>query len=615
MEAALGRNFWRVFAFAVFATIVLVTIIVRLTQIQIFSGSIYEAAAKANQRRLIEDVAPRGYILDRNGKVLVRSRPSFVAALIPSQIKDIDTTLDRVSVAIGVPKATLFDRLLHHHGVNYKNLEEVQTYEPNGPVILASDLKTPQMARLFELQSALPGVDVLAQPVRNYPFHTVGSHMFGTVGQITKDEYAARRNRGYTQNDIIGKEGLEATYDQWLKGVPGGKRIEVNAQGVLTRELGYLEPKRGNTLVLDVDWKLQVVAEKALAAELKSWGKLQGRRLAGAVVVEDPNTGGILAMASQPNFDPNDFSTGVSPKNYAKYIFDTLRPLYNRAIAAQSPTGSTFKMVTASGALTAGVVKADDVVYDSGAWYCHGVTFRDIAAGGFGNITISQAIASSSDGFFYQMADRLGHVRLRHYAREFGLAHRTGVDIPGEQDGNWPTNEWMMKVYNLPLEPSDVCQLGIGQGAYQATPVQMANAVSAVANGGTLYRPHIAQKVVDPQGHVLKNFERQVMHRVGVQKAALAVVRLGMSRVTAAHGTAYGLAIEGVPFGGKTGTVETDGGHGPNTTWFVAFAPVVHPKIAIAVYMERTGGYGANVAAPVAQQIIAAYFHKKIPPI
>ena len=615
METALGRNFWRVFAFAVFATLVIVSIVVRLAQIQIFSGSIYEAAAKANQRRLIQVVAPRGYIVDRSGKVLVRSRPSFVAALIPSQIKDIDTTINRISAAIGVPKAKLWYRLLHHHGVNYTSLEEVQTYEPNGPVILASDLKTPQMARLFELQSGLPGVDVLAQPVRNYPYHTLGSHIFGTVGQITKDEYEARRNRGYTENDIIGKDGLEATYDQWLRGVPGGKRIEVNAQGVLTRELGYLEPKRGNTLVLNIDWNLQVVAERALAAELKAWGKSQGRRLAGAVVVEDPNTGGILAMASQPNYDPNDFSTGVSPKNYAKYIFDKLRPLYNRAIAAQSPTGSTFKMVTASGALTAGVVKVNDIIYDTGAWYCHGVTFRDIAAGGFGNINIIQAIASSSDGFFYRMADRLGHARLRHYAYEFGIAHKTGIDLPGEQDGNWPTNAWMMKVYHLPLEPSDVCQLGIGQGAYTATPIQIANAVSAVANGGTLYRPHIAQKIVDPQGHVIKTFNKQVLHIVGVQKSALAAVRLGMSLVTAARGTAYGLAIQGVPFAGKTGTVETDGGNGPNTTWFAAFAPVAHPKIAIAVYMERTGGYGANVAAPVAQQIIAAYFHKKIPPI
>ena len=613
MEAALNRTQRRVWVFAILGMLAFLVILVRLTQIQIISGGIYSEQAKANQRRLIEVVAPRGYIEDRSGKVLVRSRPSFVCALIPSQVKDIATTIERISVATGVPQSALFARLYHHRGVNYRSFDEVQVYEPYGPIILASDLKNAQMARLFEMQSALPGVDVLAQPVRDYPYRGWGSHMFGTVGQITEDEYRDRKGQGYTPNDVIGKEGIEDHYDGWLRGVPGGDRVEVNSQSQVTRRLDHVEPKRGNTLILDVDWNLQTTAEKALSAQIKAWG--HGRRLAGAVVVEDPNTGGILAMASQPNFDPNDFATGVTPKNYSKYINDRLRPLYNRAIGAQSPTGSTFKMVTASGALSAGVVKPNDIVYDSGSWYCHGVTFRDIAAGGFGNISIAQALASSSDGFFYQMADRLGHDRLRHYAYEFGLAHRMGIDIPGEQPGNWPTNEWMMKVYNLPLEPSDVCQLGIGQGAYQATPLQMANVTSAVANGGTLYKPHLVREVRDTHGKLLKSFDKQVLHTVGVSKFALAVVRQGMSRVTAAHGTAYGLAIEGVPYGGKTGTVETDGGHGPNTTWFVAFAPVDHPKIAIAVYMERTGGYGASVAAPIAQQIIAAYFHKKIAPI
>ena len=615
MAATVNRKLGRIVAFVVGGVIVFLLLVGRLLQIQVVTGASYEEQAKANQRRLIEVVAPRGFIEDRTGQVLVRSRPSFVCALIPSQIKDIDTTIKRISNAIGVPPSKLEERLYHHHGVNYRNFDEVQVYEPYGPIILASDLKNPQMARLFEMQSALPGVTVLAQPVRDYPYRGWGSHMFGTVGQITEDEYEKLKGEGYTANDVIGKEGIEATYDRWLKGVPGGDRVEVNAQGQVTRVLDHVEPKRGDALVLDVDWKLQTAAETALAAELRQQGKAEGRRLAGAVVVEDPNTGGILAMASQPEFDPNDFSTGISAKNYAKYFNDSLRPLYNRAIAAQAPSGSTFKMVTGSAAITTGVVKPTDIVYDTGAWYCYGVTFRDIAAGGMGNINFYQALASSSDGYFYQMGWRLGHQRLRRFAENFGVGQPTGIDIPGEQSGNWPTNEWMMKVYNLPLEPSDVCQLAIGQGAYEATPLQLVNIASAVANGGTLYKPHIVERIEDNQGHVLKTLDKQVIRHVIATQAALAAVRKGMSMVTAAGGTAYGLAIQGITFAGKTGTAETDGGNGPNTTWFVAFAPVDHPKMAVAVYMERTGGYGATVAAPVAQQVIAAYFHKKIPPI
>ena len=600
---------WRLAGFIAGMTIALLAVVARLISVQLVHGDQYRAAATANQVRLIPVAAPRGIIFDRSGKVVVRNRPSFVVALIPSEVKDIRAELEVVAQTLDLPQALLWDRLLHHHGVNYRNFDEVVTYEPYGPVILGSDLSVKQMARLAELKNDLPGVDVQAQPVRDYPYRGEGSHVFGYVGQITEDEYAQLKMEGYTPNDVIGKDGLEAVYDRYLRGVPGGDQVAVDAQGQVARHLSYRPPIPGNGLILTLDWRLQEIVERALAKGIRAWGGW--RRFGGAVVVEDPWTGGILALASSPNFDPNDFAISISAKRYAYYLNDPLRPLYNRAIAAATPTGSTFKMVTGSAALTVPVVKLHEVVYDSGAWNCGGALFRDIAAGGLGATTFVPALAASSDGFFYQMSWRLGNERLRKYALAFGLGALSGIDLPGEYPGNWPTNAWSLKVTGLPLEPSDVCSLGIGQGAMQATPLQMANVESAVINGGTLYRPHVVHAVVDQANRIVKTFEPQVIREVPVTKAALAAVRDGMSRVTDPGGTAYGLAIEGLPFGGKTGTAETAGGAGPNTTWFVAYAPAKHPVLAMAVFVDRSGGYGAQVAAPIARDVLVQYFHMK----
>jgi penicillin-binding protein 2 len=362
-------------------------------------------------------------------------------------------------------------------------------------------------------------------------------------------------------------------------------------------------------LTLAVDWRLQVIAERAMSDGLNAWGNSHGRRVAGALAAIDPRDGGVLALVSYPNFNPNDFTGGIKAKTYRGYLNDTLQPLYDRAIGAATATGSTFKMVTG---ISSGVIGKDQVLYDSGSWECYGQLFTDIAAGGLGTTDFIHALAASSDGYFYQLGYRLRNERLRYYALQFGLSEKLGIDIPGEYAGNWPTNAWSMKTYGVPLEPSDVCQLAIGQGAMQATPLQIADVAATVVNGGTLYRPHLVESIRDAGGRTIKRVENDVIRRVPVTQEALREVRAGMDQVTDPGGTAYGLAIPGLRFGGKTGTVETDGGHGPNTTWFVAYAPADHPTIALAIMAERTGGYGAEVAAPIARRILAEYFHKKL---
>jgi penicillin-binding protein 2 len=245
------------------------------------------------------------------------------------------------------------------------------------------------------------------------------------------------------------------------------------------------------------------------------------------------------------------------------------------------------------------------------------VLFRDIAAGGLGTVGFVRALAASSDGYFYQLGYRLGNERLRYYATQYGLGSRLGIDLPGEYAGNWPTEAWTQKTFGpgYHLEPSDACQLAIGQGAMQATPLQIANVAATVVNGGRLYQPHIVSEIRSPHGRVIATFPPHVIRKVNVTAESLREVRSGMSQVTEPWGTAYGMAVPGLPFGGKTGTAETEGGHGANTTWFVAYAPADHPKLALAVFMEKSGSYGAVVAAPVAQHIIAEYFGKKIAPL
>ncbi len=602
---------WRLVFFATMIVLATVAVVVRLVQIQLLHGQEYRAAAQANQVRLIPVAAPRGLVYDRNGKVVVRSRPSFAVSLIPSEIKDIDSELKTLAETINVPVAKLQRQMLHHHGVNYKNFDELTVYEPYGPVILAQDLSVAKVSRLSEILDDLPGVDLEVQAIRNYPYGGAGAAVFGYVGQITPEEYQRLRGEGYSMNDVVGKDGIEKVYDKYLRGEPGGQRIVVDAQNqvVASIKLPAKQPVPGDSVVLNIDWRLEAIAQQALDDGVRAWTGGH-KQLGAAVAILNPWNGQVLALASHPTFDPNAFAADDYDK-VAHYLLDPNQPLFNRAISAATPTGSTFKMVTGSAAITTGVVKVNEVVYDSGAWNCHGAEFVDMAAGGLGRTTFITALAASSDGYFYQMGYRLGNQRLRKYALLYGLGSKTGIDLPGEYEGLFADNAWMMKNVGIPLEPSDVCSLAIGQGPMEATPLQMANVESAVINGGTLYKPEVVREVRDPQGHLIKRFDPQVIRQVPVTKQALAAVRAGMAQVTQPWGTAYGLAIDGLPFGGKTGTAETGNGSGANTTWFVAYAPADHPKIAMAVFVDRSGGYGASVAAPIAREIMVKYFNKK----
>ena len=346
----------RILVFAGIMAAALLCLIVRLIALQLVDGARYRAAAQENQIRLIrvsershggrrirgthEALAHQDRVetgVTRAGHVLARSRPSFVVGLIPSEIDDLDREIAVISQTIGVSQDTLLQRLFHHHGIDYTSFAQIVANEPYGPIVLAVNLPVPTVARLSEILTDLPGIDLEAQPIRNYPNGDIGSHILGYVGEISQEEYTQLRTRGYSPNDVIGKDGLEAQYDGYLRGQPGGERIEVDASGQVVRGARFPQKPAspGDSLTTSIDMRLQRIVEEALANGLASWGR--GRALSGAVVAEDPYTGEILALASFPNFDPNDFAMERSA-NVEAYLTSPLEPLFDRAIVAATPT-------------------------------------------------------------------------------------------------------------------------------------------------------------------------------------------------------------------------------------------------------------------------------------
>lgn len=603
----------KMLAFGVLLLCVFGVLIWQLAGVQIVRGVFYERLADLNQIRTIAVPAPRGVMYDRHGVVVARSRPSFVVEVVPAQLTDPHREVAAVARLVGAPETQLWRRLLFVNGATYKTFAALADAVPLGPIIIADDLHPEIVARFAEQSDKLPGIAVELVPVRQYPHGTLGSHVLGYVGQITQQEYEALKRRGYGSNDVVGKDGLEFTYDAVLRGTSGGRRVKVNSAGAAVARYPDVDAVPGNSLDLTLDWRVQQAAESAMAAQIAVIQKRIGQRIGGAAVVADPNTGAILALVSQPNFDPNDFAAGIKPSKYAAYLRDPLLPLFNRAISGSSPTGSTFKIVTSSAALATGVLTPDSTRYCGGAFALGDFVFYDDRAGGHGTLTVPQAITQSCDVFFYQVGHQLGIDNLDRFAAIYGIGKRTGIDLPGETTGILPSPEWKKRVVKDDWYPGDTVNMAIGQGFLEASPIQMLKIVSAVANGGYLYKPYLVADIRDEHNHVAKRFGLTLQGRVPLTDVELDVIRRGMlGAIESPYGTANNVEIPGFHYAGKTGTAENsptlDNPSGRNHAWFVCYAPYDHPKIAIAVFMEKSGNFGAVNAAPVAQAIVEAYF-------
>lgn len=580
---------------------------IQLIRLQIIHGDEYVRKAEINTLREVQIPAARGLIYDRNGVPLALNAVRFSAAIVPGDLPERGAVgiYRQVERVIGVPAEEIEARVK----------ESVSRQGEYVPAIIKSDLDRETALILRELEPYLPGVRLLVEPTRRYPAGALVSHILGYVGPISAEEYERLHDQGYLLQDYIGKAGVERYYEGLLRGRPGRKLVEVDAVG---RELRSISERRaidGANLVLSIDLDLQ----KKTAEILEKYA--EGSDNAAAVVM-DVRTGEVLAMVSLPGFDNNIFSRQVSEEELADLLEDPAKPLVNHAIAEMYQPGSTFKTIVGAAALQEGVATPGTVItsrgyitvrheYDPNAVD----VFRDWAA--LGPLDFYGGLAMSSDVYFYYLAGGkadegfrgLGVERLARYSRAFGLGEPTGIDLPGESAGFVPDAEWKEREKGEVWYVGDTYNFGIGQGYLAVTPLQLLTAVSAVANGGELLRPHLVKEVRDSQGNVLESFGKEVRRRVPVDPAYLRVVREAM-RQSVTRGVARTAAVPGLAVAGKTGTAEfgerrPDGSYETHG-WFVGFAPYEDPQVAVVVFVQR--GSGGRNAAPAGGEILRYYF-------
>jgi penicillin-binding protein 2 len=574
----------------------------RLWLLQIVSGEEHLAEARNNRTREFRVTAPRGEILDRNGKVLVSNRTSLALQVNPGKLPA-DLRERRAELAE-------LAELTHSTLARVRRaIREGAELAPGAPVTLRRDVGNHLIYYLEENQDRFPGVAVERVFVRAYPHETLAAHLFGNVGEVSEEELKEPRYKGLEPGDAVGKDGVEYQYDKVLRGRAGATRIQVDALGRPTPggQLEVVEPAPGDNLRLTVDAGLQEAGEAALAS--------QGLR--GAYVAMDVRSGAILAMGSSPTFDPKVFTKPLSQRQVDELYRDpVLSPLTNRAIAGAYPTGSTFKAITSVAALASDNVTVDEPIYDDGLFQLGGIEFENAGGAAYGSLSMQRALEVSSDVYYYTLGDRMnGSLALQNWARKLGIGRESGIDLPGEQPGLLPTPEWRDQLYReelteRPWSAGDNVNLSVGQGDLQADPLQMAVAYATIANGGTVPRPHVALRVDDAAGRVLREIEPRPARSVKIDPEWRDTILAGLhDAAQSPSGTSYGV-FGGfpVPVAGKTGTAERP--PYADQSWYVVLAPYPDPEIVVAVTFEE-GGFGSETAAPAALQILSEHFGKE----
>ena len=567
---------------------IFVVLICRLVYLQLVAGDYYHSLAEGNRLRAIPIAAMRGIMYDRNGQILVGSRPSFMVTYVPTKDGMTDDELKKLSRLINQPEDKLREKI-----------QKVKSAYV--PTVLATDLTQDIVTKIEEQRNELPGISVDVQPIRYYPYNEMAAQIFGYVGQIDEEDMKRLKGQeGVSNITQIGRAGLESYYDDILRGKDGGRQVEVDAAGTPVKEMERKNPTAGHNIDLTIDLNLQQAAEDAMDKQIANGIGTHGI----AAVAIDPNTGAVLAMASRPAFNPNWFTRGITAKEWAQINDNPYHPMENRAIAGEYPPGSTFKLITGSAALELKKVTPDEMIFDSGRHWL--VDMRNAGGEALGWINFTEALSKSDNVYFYEMGRRVGIEKLAEYARMFGMGKKTGIALRGEASGLVASEEYKKKNFNQDWYLGDTFNSAIGQGFQLVTPLQAAMIVSEVANGGIQYRPFIVNRIDNLDGTPYKIFAPEQIGTLAVSRSTLDLVREGMRNVTE-EGTA-GSLFAGFPIqvAGKTGTAENFGGvdHG----WFVAYAPYDHPRIVIAVLVEQ-GGYGGVASGPIVKMMLEEYFH------
>ncbi len=576
----------------------------RLWFLQLYKGEEYKSRAENNRVRVSEVAAPRGNILDRKGREMVTNRPSFNVVLVREDSNNVDELIKDIASALHLDISDLWAKLRGAEG-KPRHL----------PIRLVEDVSWDTLAYVENHNQEFPGIRIEVAPARVYHYGDLAAHAIGYLGEISKKELSKRDATIYSGGDLIGKMGLERLREKDLRGEKGSSSSEVNARGFEQQLLRSLEPLPGNDIQLTLDAKLQQVAERLMA---------EGEK-AGAVVAMEVKTGRMLVLDSNPVLPLSQFVGGISHKNWNALLENDKHPLINKVVQAMYPPGSTYKMMTAMAGLATGVIDPNSVFYCPGYYYFAGRRYHCWKRGGHGAVDLKRAISESCDVYFYQVGMRVGVDNLARMANKFGLGHKSGIEMEHEKGGLTPTKEWKRKKYQTKWQEGETLSVAIGQGFNLVTPLQICLMTATIANGGTSYKPQLIEKITDPDGQVLMEFEPVISNQLEGEKVFLKLIREGMEEVVQGRrGTARKVKIKGVTIGGKTGTaqvVRLKQYRGlkeeeipykyRDHAWFTCYAPAEDPEIAITVLVEH-GLHGGSGAGPIARALLEEYFAERI---
>ncbi|MBA2720726.1 MAG: penicillin-binding protein 2 [Chloroflexi bacterium] len=566
---ATTRPLSRFLLFGLAAILAIGGLTTRLFYLQVVSGGQFAELNQGNRSVLQAIPSSRGLIVDRTGRALVINVRTFVVKVRPVDLPEErrDEVVERLAALLGMNVADINASIDGNPGSRFDLVR------------IANDVPDATARLLSEAGDALPGVEVVIEARRQYPDGPLVSQLLGYTAPVSPEQLDSLKKQGYLPDDLVGKTGLEAYYEDELRGLYGSETVERDATGRKLQVLGNVrQAEAGDSLELTIDVKAQQHAQKAL-----QWGMKAAGLKRGVVIVMNPQTGEVLAMVSLPTYDNNDFARGISNIEYAKLLKDPNKPLLNHAVQAHYPPGSTYKLVTGTGALGDGKINAQTRVLTRPYLMLGATRFWEWNHRGWGRCNIMCGFAHSSDTFFFQLAGMLGIERLAHWAREYGFDAQTGIDLPGEVAGIVPDNAWKQELKGEPIFAGETYQAGIGQGYDVVTPIQLINAYAALANGGKLYQPQIVRQIVGPDGVVVRPFEPKLIRKLDVPRSVLKTMREAARNVVLLRHT-YNLVDLPIVVAGKSGTAEFGlrdrKGRLPFHSWFVAFVPKNPAKTA-----------------------------------
>ena len=569
------------------SVVFVVLLLIGFWKLQVVQSGHFADLAERNRVRSIPIIAPRGPMLDREGRILVDSYPSFSIILLRDDPKSLQKSLAQIEEGLGISREEILQQL------------EASKNEPKfQPVVIKPAASAADIAFVESHRADLPVLELMMVQRRRYSHGEMLANSIGYVGEVSPQDMDRSEGR-YRPGDIVGKAGLEKRYNDVLEGTDGMRRVVVNSVGKLVRTLDNVEAIPGKPIQLTIDYDLQAIAEADMADK------------EGSVVAMDPRTGDILAVVSRPTFNPNDFAVRIPQDEWNRHYSDPETPLLNRAIQAQLAPGSVFKIVMATAMLETKSPPETMRAYCPGYATFYGRTFKChvFGKGGHGDVDLHKAIVQSCDIYFYNVGKQLGIDRISFYANALGLGHRTGIDLPSEEAGLVPSEEWAQRVYHRKWYAGETISVSVGQGAVTTTPIQLARMIAGVASGGILVQPHF-----------LKNFPNPRVDHFAISEDTVEKVTQGMYGVVNEGGTAAGARLQNIEFCGKSGSAQVIGYAVRNrlgkqkefkdNAWFVGYAPRRNPEIVVAVLVQG-GEHGGAVAGPIARDVVKAYYDKR----